>query len=123
MERKILKTLPLFFCCLLIGCVTYPRLYWKTEKGQATIGNGKAIQIKGQIIKECDTLSRITETVEDEKTVSTDDKGRYDFTLRAFVWEFRNLLTRSRCTSHVQLYTCKKECKPVDSVDIDILGE
>ena len=31
--------------------------------------------------------------------------------------------TGAECTSHVQLYTCSKACKPVDSVDINILGE
>lgn len=123
MERKNLKILPLFFCLTLSGCIAYPRIYWKNEKGQATLDNGRPIQIKGQIIKECDTLDRISETVEDEKKVTTDSKGFYDFTLRAFVFEFRNLISDAQCTSHIQLYTCRKSCKPVDSVEINILGE
>lgn len=123
MERKNLRILPLFWTLLLSGCVVYPRLYWQREKGQASLPHGKPIQIKGQVIKECDTISRLKEKVEDEKTVTTDSKGFYDFTLRAFLWEFRDFITRSNCLGHVQLYTCEKSCRPVDPVEINILGE
>lgn len=123
MERKNLKILPLLLAFVCSGCIVYPRLYWQKESGQATIKDGKPITIKGQIIKECDRTDRISEKIEDEKTVTTDAKGFYDFTLRAFLWEFQNFLTDASCSSHVQLYTCEKTCKPVDSVDINVLGE
>ena len=123
MGRKNLKFLWALFPLFFSGCLVYPRLYWQKESGQATLKNGQPLTIKGQIIKECDRTAIISEKIEDEKTVTTDSKGFYDFTLRAFLWEFQNFLTGSECSSHVQLYTCSKACKPVDSVDINILGE
>ena len=145
MGRKNLKFLWALFPLFFSGCLVYPRLYWQKESGQATLKNGQPLTIKGQIIKECDRTAIISEKIEDEKTVTTDSKGFYDFTLRAFLWEFQNFLTGSECSSHVQLYTCSKACpphsqnasapnrltqkscapacKPVDAVDINILGE
>jgi hypothetical protein len=145
MGRKNLKFLWAFCPLFFSGCLVYPRLYWQKESGQATLKNGQPLTIKGQIIKECDTTDRVSEKIEDEKAVATDSKGFYDFTLRAFLWEFQNFLTGSECSSHIQLYTCSKACpphsqnasapnrltqkscapacKPVDAVDINILGE
>ena len=123
MERKALRFWPIFLCLIFSGCIVYPRLYWQKESGQASLNNGKPVKIKGQIITECDRTKRISEKIEDEKTVTTDSKGFYDFTLRALLWEFNNFLTGADCSSHVQLYTCEKTCKPVDSIDINILGE
>jgi hypothetical protein len=108
---------------LLSGCVAYPKVYWRTLKGTARVEDGKPVTIKGGIVKTCETLDGEVETPKKERETVTDAKGGYRLPVRGLVWHSRGFISHKECSSRVQLYVCRPHCKPVDQVDIDVLGK
>lgn len=117
-----MKLLPLLLLPLLAGCVTYPRLYWTTKKGQAAVEDGKPLGIKAAILKECETLQRETQKTVKEVSTTTDNEGRYRLPVRGLVWHTLTL-SGAGCTSHIQMYVCRDACKEADDIDINYLGK
>jgi hypothetical protein len=107
----------------LSGCVAYPRVYWTTKKGQASVDNGKPVEIKAALLKECETLQGDTQTTIRERSTMTDAKGHYSLTIRGVVMHYKNFVSLGECTSHIQMFVCRDHCKEVDDVDIELLGK
>ncbi|MBI3553857.1 MAG: hypothetical protein HY077_15285 [Elusimicrobia bacterium] len=108
---------------LLSGCLAYPKAYWKTFKGQAQLEDGKPIVIKAQLLKTCESYKGETEKVISERETRTDNQGRYELTIRGTAWNTKNFSSEAGCSSRVQLFICREVCKPVDQIDIDVLGK
>ena len=117
-----MKHLPLLLLPLLSGCVGYPRIYWRTLKGQASVEDGKPVGIKAVLLKECETLQNETQKTLKERSTTTDAQGRYRLPLRGVVWHTRTF-TGAGCDSHFQLYVCRPDCKEADEIDINLLGK
>jgi hypothetical protein len=118
-----MNRLPLISLALLAGCVGYPKSYWKTFKGQAALDDGKPIVIKAQILKSCEDFKGETEKVIKEAETRTDAQGHYELTIRGTSWNTKSLKSGGGCESRIQLFVCREVCKPVDQIDIDVLGK
>ncbi len=118
------RLLPLAFACAaLSGCLAYPRPYLTTIKGQADLNGGPPIKIQAGIEKDCETYDGDTENVSFLRETTTDKDGRYSLTVFGAVWNFKNFISLTECTSHIQRFVCRPYCKKADAVDIDLLGK
>lgn len=118
------RLLPLAFACAaLSGCLAYPRPYLTTIKGQADLNGGPPIKIQAGIEKDCETYDGDTENVSFLRETTTDKDGRYSLTVFGAVWNVKNFISLTECTSHIQRFVCRPYCKKADAVDIDLLGK
>jgi hypothetical protein len=119
---------PLILACLtatasLCGCVIYPKAYWKTFKGKAVLEDGKPIVIKAQLLKHCENLQGESEKMIRERQTTTDAQGNYKLSIEGMAWNVKNFSSDSGCQSRIQLFVCRDVCKPVDEIDITVLGK
>ena len=121
--RRWLSLLLLYAAPALSGCVYYPKVYAVTKKGTADLEGGKPVIIKASLIKSCETLKGETEKIIRWREARTDDKGRYQLSLRGVAWNMKSFLSGGGCESRVQMFICREVCKPVDEIDIDVLGK
>ncbi|MDE2237410.1 MAG: hypothetical protein KGK30_05940, partial [Elusimicrobia bacterium] len=105
------------------GCLGYPRPYLRTISGKALLDNGQPLKIGAAIVKDCDSINGETEERGRMRTTTTDKDGRYSLTVIGLAWNYKNFVTLSECTSHVQRFVCRPYCKQADAIDIDILGK
>lgn len=117
------RPLALLLLPVLAGCVAYPKVYWRTLKGQARVDDGKPITIKAAIVKQCDTMEGEHETEGRQRETQTDSQGRYKLGVHGMVWHFKSFLTPKTCTSRIQMYVCRDYCRVADEVDIEVLGK
>lgn len=109
----------------LAGCLAYPRLHLAQKKGRAYIEDGKPIRIQANIVRECESTRGESTKEGPRRETTTDAQGRYAIRVVGFAFNSRNFITAGRCTSRVQLYACRLPgiCKPVDEVDLEVLGK
>jgi hypothetical protein len=107
----------------LSGCVAYPKFYWQTKTGQARVEDGKPVQIKASIVRDCETLEKDEQTTIKEISTTTDGAGKYSLTVRGWAWHWKNLFSLNGCISRIQMFVCRPNCIEADDVDIDILGK
>ncbi len=107
----------------LSGCIAYPKFYWTTKSGTARLEDGKPITIKAALIKSCESYQGEKEKEIRVRQTRTDDKGRYSLTIRGMAFNVKNFLSDSGCASRIQMFICREVCKPVDEIDINILGK
>jgi hypothetical protein len=121
---KKLSLASLLLLPLLTGCLGYPKFHYKRFKGTAALGeDGKPVNLAATIIKECESWKGDTEDRGYMRRTTTDEKGRYNFSVMGFAWRSKSWLTETACTSFVQLFSCKPHCKKADQIDIDVLGK
>ena len=110
-------------CIALSGCVAYPRFYWTTQEGRARLEQGRPVRVKAVLLKECETLDGGTQTVVDSRE-ALDGQGRPLHPQASRIdLELEELRLGSECSSRVQMYVCRPECRPADDIDINILGK
>lgn len=118
-----MRTLLLPLLILLSGCAGYPHLHLLKKKGRAFVEDGRPVRLQAALVKDCDTvrggeLSRTLKT----KDLVTDAQGRYSvrFIRPVFNWWAWN---GARCISRIQMFVCRPVCRPVDDVDLEVLGK
>jgi hypothetical protein len=118
-----MRALALVF--FLSGCAGYPRPYLTRVHGRVALDDSrKPIRVEAAIIKACDTVrGGETEDIVRRRGDTTDKDGRYSIMLWGVVWNFKNFVTLSQCTSHVQRFVCRPECRKVDDIDLELLGK
>lgn len=104
------------------GCVPYPKIYDRTIKGTAALEDGKPVVIKASLVKSCESLKGESEKVIRTRQTTTDAQGRYKLTIRGMAWNTIGL-SGAGCESRIQMFVCREVCKPVDDIDLEVLGK
>ena len=113
----------LFSCALLSGCIAYPKIYNAARNGAAALEDGKPVVVKASLIKSCETLKGATEKVIRTVQTPTDAKGNYKLKIRGMAWNSKSFFDGGGCESRIQMFVCRDICRPVDDIDLDVLGK
>lgn len=118
MRFSLLLALP-----LITGCIGYPHLHMLKKKGRAFVEDGQPVRLQAALVKDCDTVrgGEISKTIK-TKDLVTDAKGNYSV---RFIRPVTNWWSWSgaRCVSRIQMFVCRPTCRPVDDVDLEVLGK
>ena len=120
--RRLSALLILAWLPAVSGCVAYPKVYDRTIKGTAALEDGKPVVIKASLVKSCESLKGESEKVIRTRQTTTDAQGRYALKIRGMAWNTIGL-SGAGCESRIQLFVCREVCKPVDDIDIEVLGK